>query len=172
MAINNHPVNNLYDGEAVSRLKKIVEAAEVCMFETILPEPPFSARPMSPVKVTNEGTFWFFSNKESKKNKEITANPHVQLLFCNSHKNEFLNIYGSAEIVTGKKKFEELWTPVVRAWFPEGIKDPNLSLIKVIPESSYYWDTKHNKMAAIIKIAVSVMGENAVDDRTDGILHV
>ncbi len=44
-----------------------------------------------------------------------------------------------------KEKIEELWTPLAKAWFTEGINDPRISVIKVVPDNGFYWDNKHGK---------------------------
>jgi general stress protein 26 len=167
---NNNHINNLENKDAIKKIKHIAEGAGVCMFETFQPEPPLSVRPMSAVAIDDEAVFWFFSSRSSKKNKEIAADPHVQLLFSNQKDNEFLSVYGTAEIITDKFTMVKMWSPLVKAWFPEGINDPDLSLIKVTPESSYYWDTKHNKMTALIKIAISVFANETMDDGVEGTL--
>lgn len=54
-------------------------------------------------------------------------------------------------------KVEELWTPLVKAWFTEGKTDPAISIIKVVPKGAYYWDTEGNKMINFIKILASAV---------------
>jgi general stress protein 26 len=167
----NH-AKNLSDKKAVNKLKELISSAKICMFETVLPSPPFNLRPMSPVETDNEGNIWFFSDKTSNKNKEITANPHVQLSFSNMNSSEFLSVYGKAEIIMDKKKFEELWSPIVKVWFKEGKDDPNLSLIKITPRHSYYWDTKHNRMVALLKMAAALASGKTLDDGVEGRLNI
>jgi len=69
-----------------------------------------------------------------------------------------LSIFGRAQIVNDRSKIEELWTPMAKTWFKEGKEDANISLIKVIPEDAYYWDTKNNKMVSLIKFAMGAIG--------------
>lgn len=169
MAIHNHnhvsySKNNSENGNAVKQIKHIAESAGVCMFETIQPEPPFSVRPMSPVKVNDAAVLWFFSAGNSKKNKEILIDSHVQLLFSNPGKNEYLSIYGTAQIITDKKTIEEMWSPIATVWFPAGVNDPDISLIKVTPESSYYWNSEHNKMTAVISSKIPAFEHAGGDD--------
>ncbi len=142
------------------------------MFTTRLKEAPFNTRPMSPVDTDDEGCIWFFSDKSSNKNREITQNSNVQLYFSNNSSYEFLTIYGDAEVILNRKKLEELWNPIVKVWFTEGKDDPNLSLIKVTPKHSYYWDTRHNRMVSLIKMLTSIATEKTMDDGVEGELKV
>jgi len=45
---------------------------------------------------------------------------------------------------------EELWNPVYKAWFPKGLEDPNIGLMKVNVTDAEYWDTPSGKMVQLI----------------------
>ena len=165
-------IKNLNNEAAVKKIKELVKGAEICMFTTDLLQAPFSTRPMNAQETDEEGNLWFFSDKSSKKNKEIAVNPYVQLFFSNKNSAEFLSIYGRAEIIYDRSKIEELWNPLVKVWFQEGKDDPNITLIKVTPQHSYYWDTQHNKMVALMKMMASVVSGVPLDDSVEGTLHV
>jgi general stress protein 26 len=94
---------------------------------------------MGAMNVDNDDHLWFFSNKFSNKNKEIENDSHVQLFHSNNSESEYLSIYGEAEILTDRKKIEELWNPIVKAWFHDGKTDTDITIIKVKPAEAYYW---------------------------------
>ncbi len=96
----------------------------------------------------------------------------MQLFYINNSGYEYLSVYGTAEISTDKQKIDEYWSTMVKAWFPEGKDDPNLTLIKVKPEDAYYWDTKNNKLVSLIKIMTSVVTGKTSDDGVEGELKV
>ena len=75
-----------------------------------------------------------------------------------------MSVFGKAEIVNDRSKIVELWAPMAKTWFKEGKDDPNISLIKVIPEDAYYWDTKNNKMVSLIKFAMGAIGITPKND--------
>ncbi len=76
----------------------------------------------------------------------------VKLFFQGSAHSDFMYITGKAEIVNDRNKIEELWEPIMKTWFTEGKDDPRISVIKFIPEDGYYWDTKHGKGIAFLKM--------------------
>ena len=83
-----------------------------------------------------------------------------------------MNIYGTAIISQDKEKIKELWEPILKVWFTEGIDDPRISVIKVEPTEGYYWDTKHGQAVAFIKrLAGAAMGKTT-DDSIEGKLKV
>jgi general stress protein 26 len=75
--------------------------------------------------------------------------------------------------VHDRAKAEELWSPVLKAWFPDGLDTSGLTLIKVHAESAEYWDAPHGKVVTLIQYAASAalhrtpsIGENKVVDLT------
>ena len=123
-------------------------------------------------EMDEEGNLWFLSANDSHKNKEIEMNPSVQLLFQGSDYSDFLTLYGTAAISEDKAKIKELWKPILKTWFTEGENDPRISVIKVDPESGYYWDTKHNMAVGLVKrIAGAIMGKT-MDDSIEGTITV
>ncbi|CAN5310437.1 hypothetical protein BH11BAC6_BH11BAC6_15270 [soil metagenome] len=157
-------VKNLTDKEAAKKIKELAESADICMFTTALTVLPLTSRPMSTQKVDEEGNLWFLSARSSNKNANIITDKRVQLFYAGKSSSEYLSIFGEASIIIDKQKAKELWTPIAKAWFSDGVDDPELTIIKVKPLDSYYWDTKDNKLVALIKIATAAITGNGGDD--------
>lgn len=163
---------NLIDTNAIEKIRELAEDANICHFVTKLSGIPLSSRPMATQKVDDEGNIWFLSDKESDKNHDILEDERVQLFYSANSNYEYLSVYGTAEIIFDKEKIHEMWTNMAKAWFPEGEDDPAISLIKVMPEHGYYWDTKNNKIVSLFKIAKSIVTGKTDDDGIEGTLKV
>jgi len=161
-------VKNLYDKDAVEKIKELVKSADICLFTTDLATVPLVTRPMSTQLVDDEGVLWFLSERASAKNTEIASDKRVQLFYFNKSNAEYLSIFGEAEILYDKQKVKELWTPIAKAWFTEGEDDPAISIIKVKAIEAHYWDTKHNKMVAMLKILAGAVIGKTMDDGVEG----
>ena len=157
-------VKNLTATDAVEKIREIAKDANICIFVTDLSSLPLAGRPMATQEVDEQGNIWFMSDRNSDKNRHIEDDEQVQLFYSHTTNYEYLSIFGRAEIVTDRSKIEKLWTPMAKTWFKEGKDDPNISLIKVIPEDAYYWDTKNNKMVSLIKFAMGAIGITPKDD--------
>jgi general stress protein 26 len=157
-------VKNLTATAAIEKIREIAKDANICMFVTDLSNLPLSGRPMATQEVDEEGNIWFMSDRNSDKNREIENDDKVQLFYSHTGNYEYLSIFGRAEIVNDRSKIENLWTAMAKTWFKEGKDDPNISLIKVIPEDAYYWDTKNNKMVSLVKFAMGAIGITPKDD--------
>ena len=130
-----------------------------------------NSRPMSAQKIDDDGVLWFLSDKTSEKNEEILANSKVELFFSEPH-DQFLTLHGHATILYDRAIIKELFTPIVKVWMPEGEDDPNLSVIKVVPEEGYYWNNKHNKAVAVAKMATAFITGKTMDDGIEGNLSL
>ena len=172
MEKNKGEIQNLDHQAAIDKFKELVKHNPVCLFTTDLSKTPLQTRPMSTQKVCDQGNFWFLSDRDSDKNQEISNESEVQLFFSNTGDSEYLTVFGEATISEDKKKIEELWTPIAKAWFTEGKDDPRISVIKVTPKDAFYWDTKSGKMISMIKIAASVLAGKTMDNGVEGSLSV
>jgi general stress protein 26 len=158
--------------DAVKQLKELIGHNGICLFTTNLTSVPLQTRPMSTQSVDNEGNLWFLSSKSSHKNFEIGDDARVQLFYASRGNSEYLSVYGRAEVLRDHDKIEEIWSPVAKAWFQQGKDDPDLSVIKVVPEDIYYWDTKNGRMVSLMKIMASVVVGRTMDDSVEGKLKV
>ena len=164
---------DLHGEEATKKIKDLTDSAKTCFFCTHITEArPFATRPMSVQKVDDAGNFWFLSSNDSHKNKELQADHSVQLLFQGSSYAEFLTIYGTATISEDKEKIKELWEPILKVWFTEGVDDPRISVIKVEPSEGYYWDNKHGQAVAFVKRVAGAAIGKTIDDSVEGKISV
>src|SRR5690554_398740 len=156
-------LKNLENGDAIAKLKELAKSAKTCMFCTDLKEQPIPSRPMALRDVDDEGNLWFISGMESIKNAEILKDNMVQLFFSNTGSSEYLSIYGIAHIYNDRDTIEEKWSDMANAWF-EGKDDPQVSIIRVSPKETKYWDTEDGKVITLLKLATSTITGNKNDE--------
>ena len=154
-------------GEKIRQLIK--NADNTCFFCTeITTGEALKVRPMSVQKIDETGNLWFLSADDSHKNADISADSNVHLLFQGSAYSDFLSIYGTASITKDKLVIKELWEPLLKTWFTEGIDDPRITAIKVEPQNGYYWDNKHGNAVAFAKTVVGAILGKTLDDSIEG----
>lgn len=161
-------VKNLHNSEGIEKVKEMATSIGMCMFCTSLDDKPFKTRPMSTQDVDYDGNIWFFSSKSSNKDKEIRQDDKVQLIYSDNGSAAYMTIYGTADVIDDRKKVEELWSPIAKAWFKDGKEDADLELIRVRTEDAYYWDTKHSKMVSFLKILAATISGKTMDDGIEG----
>lgn len=122
------------------KLKDLIKGINVAMMTTTDDSNELRSRPMATTDIKEEGVLWFFTYKDSPKTREISHHNQVNISYINSDKEQYVSVSGKAVPVTDKHKIDELWTPVLKAWFNEGKDDPNISLLRVELEKAEYWD--------------------------------
>ena len=172
----NQPEKNREDlqGEkAVEQIKEIVKKAQTCFLCTAFGSGESKGtRPMNVRHVDDRGHLWFLSASDSHKNQEIARDPSVQLFFQGSAHSDFLHLRGTASISKDRAKIQELWNPVLRTWFTDGIEDRRITVIEVAPTEGYYWDNKHGNAVAGIKMLIGAALRKTLDDSIEGELKV
>lgn len=173
---NNQPEHNRDDlrgTDAIKKMRELIKKAENCFFCTAVATTESSAaRPMNVRQVDDEGNLWFLSASDSNTNEELAIDPYVKLYFQGSPHSDFLTLNGHATISKDPAKIKELWEPIIRTWFTEGMEDPRITVIKVTPSEGYYWDTKHGNIVAGIKMLIGAALGKTLDDSIEGKLKV
>ena len=162
---------NLKNEKAIKKFKQLAEDIRVCMFITNTREDDHT-RPMSTMEVEDDGTIWFFTNLQSIKVDEVNSEHEVHLVYSHPGKESYLDVWGNATVVTDKQLIKEKWSPIIKAWFPDGIDDPNVALLKVKPFDIYYWDEESGKMIGFLKLAAAAITGKRLADGTEGKLEI
>lgn len=97
------------------------------------------ARPMAIARIEDDCSVWFFTGRDTTKVYEIQDNQNV-LVACQDERSRYLSLVGRAELVADRSKAQELWKESYKTWFPNGVDDPQLLLIRVRPEEAEFWD--------------------------------
>ncbi|QFU07065.1 Pyridoxamine 5'-phosphate oxidase [Rhodobacteraceae bacterium THAF1] len=121
---------------------------DFCMMETKTDGDRIATRPMSSNgDVDYDGDSYFFSYENSRKIRDIRADPHVSLSFQGTggvmglvgKPGNMVAVQGKAELIDDKSTFAEHWVPDLEYWFKDGIETPGMILIKVHADRVTYW---------------------------------
>ncbi|HUQ91780.1 MAG TPA: pyridoxamine 5'-phosphate oxidase family protein, partial [Bryobacteraceae bacterium] len=88
-----------------------------------------------------DGVLWFFTDRDCRKVVEIIKNPSVSLLFQSDSDSAYMHLFGTAAVVDDRAKMKELYTPLLRTWFPKGLDDPRMTLIRFEADRGDFWDS-------------------------------
>lgn len=134
--------------EAIKKLNDLIEDVQVAMLTTV-DWGIFRSRPMQTQEFEFDGDLWFFTSSDTHKTEEIEKDHRVNVSYAAPDSNTYVSVSGTAEIVNDKEKIEELWNPIYKAWFPKGLDDPTLCLLKVRVEQAEYWDASSSTLVQI-----------------------
>ena len=142
----------------IEKLVEMVKDVRICMLITNEKNADnISGRPMGISKIDEDGTMWFFTKASSYKVDEIEESKKVSIAITNESSNNYLMIHGTATLVNDKTKMKELWSAIMKAWFPLGLDDPDMTLIKVVPNEVEYWDSSSSKMVVLFNMLKAIV---------------
>ena len=71
-----------------------------------------------------------------------------------------MSISGNAMTSRNRDSIEELWSAKYEPWFPEGKKDPTVTILEVIPTYAEYWDNSGvHGLKALFELGRAVVGD-------------
>jgi len=63
---------------------------------------------------------------------------------------------------------KELWSSILKAWFPLVLDDPDMILIKVKPSEVNYWDSSSSKMVLLFNMLKAIVTGKEYDEGEHG----
>lgn len=148
------------DAATVAKFSELIKDIHFAMLTTVVSDGSLRSRPMATLKTEFEGDLWFFTDDDSPKVDEIVEEHHVCVSFAAPDKQRYVSVSGLASLVRDKQRIAELWTPAAKAWFPKGVDDPHLGLLRVRAQTIEYWDSPSNKMVQLYGFAKAVLTGN------------
>lgn len=141
----------------VRKLGHLIRGIQVAFLTTVADDGTLHARPMATQHTDFDGTLWFFTREHSTKVDEVNARQQVGLTYADPHEQTYVAISGTAEVVDDDARKKELWHPLLKAWFPKGLSDPELALLKVTVERAEYWDAYNSTFVHLVGFAKALV---------------
>ncbi|HVE56672.1 MAG TPA: pyridoxamine 5'-phosphate oxidase family protein [Pyrinomonadaceae bacterium] len=153
--------------ESIEKLKGLIEDIDFAMLTTHA-NGKLRSRPMSTQEFEFDGDLWFFTSDQTHKVEEIEKDNEVNVAYSKPEDNVYISVSGTASIVKDRDKIEELWNPILKAWFPKGLDDPSLCLLKVSVEEAEYWDSPSSTLVQIAGFVKALVTGQSADGGDHG----
>ena len=141
--------------EALTKLNALLKGARICMLTSKDMRGNLHSRPMALQEVETDGDLWFFTARHCHKVEEIKGDNRVNVAVVDG--TTYISISGAATTVDDKKKAQDLWNPLYKAWFPKGLEDPELILLKISIDQAEYWDSPGGMVTTLIGYVESLV---------------
>jgi len=137
---------------------EIANKIKTASFNTKSSDNAIISRPMhTMIESEIEPAIWMFTKENSDACEHILNSPQCSIFYSEPANNTFMSVVGTAEIVRDKKKMGDLWHPMMRAWYPDGIEDDSIVLIKFTPQSAKIWDGPDSQFATFLQLSFSIL---------------
>ncbi len=116
-----------------------------------------TSRPMTTVQDQFDGALWFFCSRAAPVIAALDRDGAVNLTYAEPKDDLYVSLSGMASIDTHRERREQLWNVMVQAWFPGGIDDPDLLLLRVDVHAAEYWDVQESKAVQLFKLTRAIV---------------
>jgi general stress protein 26 len=167
-----------YRQQQLRKLDELIKNIRIAMLTTMEEDGSLRSRPMAAPQMAFQGELWFFTSADASKVAASQQHRQVNVSFADPEHQDYVSVSGIASLVRDRQKMEELWSPWFATWFPQGLNDPNLALLKVAVEQAEYWDAPSSTMVYLYGVVKTTLtgkgpqaGEHAklvVDERQTG----
>lgn len=148
------------DSERVRQIVKmagLMKDVRIAMLTTVAEDGALHSRPMALQEVEFDGDLWFFTERNSRKALQVQQHAYAGVTFSRPDQQTYVSASGHAELVSDEAKIRDLWHPMLKAWFPKGVDDPNLVLIRVAISGAEYWDSPSGVAVQAINMVQSLV---------------
>jgi general stress protein 26 len=159
---------NSENSQELKKITDIISGIHFAMLTTAEPDGSLHSRPMTTQQVEFDGDLWFFTKADSPKVWEAEQHRQVNVSFADPGKGKYVSASGTAVLSRDRAKMEELWKAPYQIFFPQGLEDPEIALLKISVNRAEYWDSASNAVAraidfakAFLKKDPSELGEHA-----------
>ena len=149
--------NNANASPDVQKLGELIRDIRIAMLTTVEEDGTLHIRPMATQQVVFDGDLWFFTEAAAPKVENVEHDEHVNIAYASESDHRYVSVSGTARLVRDRAKAEELWNPFVKAWFPKGVDDPNLALLKVSVQRAEYWESPNSGIVRLAGFAKALV---------------
>ncbi len=136
--------------EDIKKVAELIKDIKIAMLTTLEADGRMRSRPMATQNKPFDGTLWFFTEINSGKVSEIHRDHQVNISYADEGSQKYVSVSGIANVIQDREKAKEFWSPALKAWFPEGLDDPSLALLKVEVTQAEYWEAPHSAVVRLV----------------------
>ena len=134
----------------IAQLNEMICGIDVAILTTLRPDGTLHSCPMAAHLADESGVLWFISASNTEKVEAVRTSQRVNLAYADQASQRYVSISGFCELVRDHLMAKRLWDPSYTSWFPHGLDDPNLILLKVDIQQEEYWDASHGRMEMLL----------------------
>ena len=151
------PGEGAQEAVMLAKLGELIRNIKVAMLTTRKADGTLHSYPMMTQGKRFDRNLWFFTSASSHKCLEVENDCSVNVSYADPSANRYVSVSGRARLVREREKLEALWSPLMKAWFPKGIDDLDLSLLQVTIEGAEYWDAPAGSAVTLFQLAKSLL---------------
>jgi general stress protein 26 len=121
------------------KIGEIIRSVQVGMLTTVQANGELRSRPMLCADCDFD-SLWFLVKESKPLIAEAIGDRVVNVTFASPEKRQYASITGLARLVEDEKMAQKLWRPELKSYFPNGLEEPDLALLRVDFHHAQVWD--------------------------------
>jgi general stress protein 26 len=109
-------------------------------------------QPMTHFPDADLGSIWFVSSTGTDLVQSLGLGEDADYVLISDENGIYASLRGKLYHVQNDAKLNELWSPVVAAWFEGGREDPQVALLRFDPEVADVWASAKSSVSFGIKV--------------------
>lgn len=117
------------------------------------------SRPMTTqnAHLDEDRALWLFMSRQSDSATDLQASPAVCMSYADTASDSYVCVSGDAVVSDDAAQKQALWSPMAKAWFPGGVDDPDLLLVRLDIRHADYWDVAESKIVQLWRMAAAAV---------------
>jgi general stress protein 26 len=144
--------------ENVGKLREMIKGIKVAMLTTAEDDESLRSRPMLTLNVEFDGDLYFFTKVSAPKVNEVERDRHVCVSYVAPEDQRYVSMSGLARPLRDRTKMEQFWVPELQAWFPDGLKDPDVGLLWISVTQAEYWQGPSGTLVHLAAVKAMAAG--------------
>ncbi len=139
------------------RMSEMIKDIRFAMLTTCNEAGDLHSRPMTTQQEEHDGILWFIIGRSAQSAVDILTHPHVNLSYSDPTTHRYVSVSGRATLVEDHSRIVKFWQSDYSVWFPKGVDDPELVLLKVSVESAEIWQSPSTWMGRTLAFAKALV---------------
>lgn len=158
----------------LQELYTFLKEFDTAMLVTMTPGRMLRARPMEiqdPKEVPG-CDLWFVTGDDTAKVAEIGREEHVCVCAYRARDKAYISISARARTDKDQGAIQRLWKPTWKMFFPNGVSDPTITLLKLTVERAEYWEPEGGRMRVLYEMLKSALTGESLESNLNPPKHV
>ncbi len=137
----------------IARLNELISGIDTAILTTVRADGSLHSCPMASHAADEGGFLWFLSDQNTEKVEAVRTQQRVNVAYVDHQRNRYVSVSGYCELLRDHDRASRLWNSSYASWFPAGLDDPRLVLMKVDVQQAAYWDASQARMMPLVGFA-------------------
>lgn len=124
-------------------------------------------QPMTHFADADTAVLWFLTGLGTDLVRAVGQGARAQFCVVGTNQDVYACMSGAIGQAENPEKLADIWSPLASAWFPEGVGDPNVSLLRLTLQEAAIWTVTDSALVFGFEVLRANLSENRPPDLGD-----